>query len=158
MRTRSFQLCCVLILLLCSCNQQQENVTHLGSRVFYSDSIVYKGEINEANCVFTFGANNNCKIMEFSCGDFGQAQVQLSGEDLALWNSMIVKNDDGLYGQQEYYDGLFQLVYKKSKATVCHEDSQVEMTVPEIIGFKLIALRDSVTGAIDSSSVELIIR
>ncbi len=137
------------------CSTKQQPVTRAGSRVFYSDTIVYKSESTIANCLFENGSNIDCKILKFSCGDFGQAVVDLSGEELDLWDSMIVKTDDGLYGRQDYYDGLFELTYEKTRGTVCNGDIKTDAVVPKVIGFRLISLRDSITGLVDTTFVEL---
>jgi len=116
---------------------------------------VYRGERTVANCLFEIGSNIDCKILDFSCGDFGQAMVDLSREELALWDSMIVLTDDGLYGRQDYYDGLFELTYEKTKGTTCKGDAKTDVVVPKVIGFRLISLRDSITGYVDTTFVEL---
>ena len=137
------------------CSTKQQHATRAGSRVFYSDTIVYRGERTVANCLFEIGSNIDCKILDFSCGDFGQAMVDLSREELALWDSMIVLTDDGLYGRQDYYDGLFELTYEKTKGTTCKGDAKTDVVVPKVIGFRLISLRDSITGYVDTTFVEL---
>jgi hypothetical protein len=148
----------ILLMITCAflfigCSDNKKNSVRMGSRIFYSDSVVYKGESTVANCLFTYGHNIGCKHMEFSCGEFGQAEIALSDEDLTLWDSMIVLTDDGLYGRQDYYDGLFEITYEKATGTSCSDSLKRKTVVPRITGFRLIALRDSVTGQVDTTAI-----
>jgi hypothetical protein len=140
------------------CNESRPSAVRAGSRVFYSDSVVYLGAATIANCLFDYGHDMTCKEMIFSCGNFGQSEIALAGADLELWNSMIVLTDDGLYAPREFNNGLFEITYEKTSGTICEGEQQKHNAViPKLTAFRLIALADTITGQVDTTQIQSVI-
>lgn len=97
------------------------------------------GEIQIMQCVFkSVTISGACVHIEFSCGDFGLANVgQLGANDLELWRKLTIINDVGeVVANPAYLGQKFTIAHNLIRKLTCEGSSQT-MEVPNLVAFRM---------------------
>jgi hypothetical protein len=99
-----------------------------------------EAESNETElitCTFNDYSVGDCGHMEFSCGDYGDADVSsLTEDEQQLWKSLSVSDGTGEHGNPEYIGKEFEIRIGTVRGLACNE-GRGEGWVPRILAFKL---------------------
>lgn len=113
------------------------NETQDGDQLIPQDQVY--GEIQIIQCVFkSVSESAGCVHIEFSCGDFGPANISnLPADDLLLWNKLVMNDEaGGLMANPSYTGQKFTIVHNLIRKTICEEGSLVK-EVPNLVAFRM---------------------
>jgi hypothetical protein len=99
------------------------------------------------SCKFIDASRTSCLRLLFSCGDFGAANISLlNHEQRKLWESLLVKNDDGVeVGNPEYVGRTFEITYGMMEGAACDaaDGNKVKPAIARIqniLSFQLVTI------------------
>jgi len=115
------------------CSEYQERLTE------DPDGSANQDAIQTEECVFVDYSIGDCGHIEFSCGDFGNADShKLPEADRQLWSALSVSGPDGEVGNPEYIGKTFTIQYRTVQGAICTDPSQPQVgDVQELVSFKL---------------------
>lgn len=109
----------------------------------YDDGEGYAGDSpwNEEaiTCVFQGFSFGDCGHIEFSCGDYGDADTSaLSEEERKLWDSLVTTNENGEdIGNPDYVGKEFIIRATTATGPACNEGQGGEGPVPKLLEFRV---------------------
>lgn len=101
-------------------------------------TLFYRGEKNVVKCTFNNASEGDCRHIQFSCGDFGLAEVNLSDKEEALWSSLYSESPSGYQPNPDLVGKVFVITYQKTSVKACDGSEDLhQVDAPLVIGFKL---------------------
>jgi len=95
--------------------------------------------LQTVTCTLQYAGLGDCFHLEFDCGDFGSAQVDLNEEEAALWHD-LTSDENGEVIVNPKYDGKeFEITYKVIIGQGCGDPSldHSQDEIQRVTGFKL---------------------
>jgi hypothetical protein len=99
--------------------------------------------ITTVACKFRGASKKKCLSLQFSCGDFGAANISLlNDEQKKLWQSLrLADNQTANTGNPVYIGRTFEITYGMMEGSPCESDDQnqkpAKRKIPNILSFRL---------------------
>lgn len=97
------------------------------------------GEVQTVTCTLQDAGLGDCYHLEFDCGDFGSAQVELAGAEADLWQELSMDKDDMVVVNPKYKGKSFIITYQIIIGEGCGDPGEDHSRdqIQRVTGFKM---------------------
>jgi hypothetical protein len=89
-----------------------------------------------SDCVFQDYSVGDCGHIEFSCGDFGDADASgLPADQLAVWEDLVIADSDGERPNPKYVGKSFSIGFELTTGPACNEGQGGQGEIQKITSF-----------------------